>query len=94
MSFDPAGHVDEVVTVRGTAMTARAGAAVGLDDGTPLYVAGLYEWDEELEGAQVEVTGTLRARASRVPQVPPGGDQVHGIGESYALEDARWAPAG
>jgi hypothetical protein len=94
MSFDPSAHVDETVTVRGVAMTARAGAAVGLEDGTPLYVDGLEEWSEELEGSSVEVTGVLRLRGSQLPPVAPGGARVHGLGESFAVEDARWAPVG
>jgi hypothetical protein len=93
MSFDPSEHVDEIVTVLGTALTARAGAMVSLDDATPLYVAGLTEWSEEMEDTRVEVTGVLRRLPSRLPKVPPGGPHSHGVGERLALEDASWKPA-
>jgi hypothetical protein len=90
MTFEPQEHVGERVTLRGLALTARAGAIVDLDDGTPVYVAGLGEWDGELEGSEVEVTGTLRQRPSRVPEGEP---HRHGLGETYALEDASWRRA-
>lgn len=94
MSFDPSEHVDEIVTVLGTALTARAGAIVGLEDDTPVYVAGLTEWSDEMEGTKVEVTGLLRRRHSRLPKVPAGGLHSHGVGERLVLEDPSWKPAG
>lgn len=91
MTFEPASHTDQVVTVRGVAYDARAGAIVELDDRTPIYIAGLTEWDEAVAGQPVEVTGRLRQRAARTPAVPPGGPQVHGLTSStYVLEEAQW----
>jgi hypothetical protein len=94
MSFDPAQHLDETVTVRGTAVPARAGAVVAVPDSPPLYIAGLAEWADDVSGREVEVTGRLRARPSRLPAVPPGGEQYHGLGASFALEDASWRVVG
>jgi hypothetical protein len=89
MTFDPAQHIDQTVTVRGTAYNAQAGAIVELDDRTPIYLSGLESWDDALSGHKVEVTGTLRQRPSRLPPVAPGGEQYHGIpGATFAIEDA------
>jgi hypothetical protein len=60
MSFDADEHIGETVTVRGAAHTAAAGAMVAVDDNPPIYVVGLTEWSEELEGKPVEVTGVLK----------------------------------
>ena len=94
MSFDPAQHFGETVTVRGTAATARAGAIVVLPDSPPIYIAGLAEWPDDLDGAPVEVTGTLRQRPSQLPPAEPGGTQFHGVGETIALENASWTATG
>ena len=94
MSFDPSRHVDETVTVRGPAATGRAGATVELPDGSPIYLAGLAEWSDDVEGRQVEVTGTLRLRPSRIPPEEPGGVHYHGLGESFAIEDPSWTVLG
>lgn len=91
MSFEPASHTDQVVTLRGVAYDARAGAIVELEDRTPIYIAGLTEWDQTIQGKPIEVTGRLRARAPRAPKVPPGGPQVHGlVSATYVLEEAQW----
>lgn len=88
MSFE----IGETVTVRGTAHTAAAGAMVAVDDNPPIYVVGLREWSEELEGKPVEVTGVLKQRPSRIPKVPPGGVHSHGSGAALVLDDASWTP--
>ncbi len=75
------------VVIAGTAETARAGAAVVFEDGTPVYVGGLRAWTARLQGRRVEVRGVLRRRAS---QVPRSAEQSGGLGETYTLERARW----
>jgi hypothetical protein len=90
MSFDPAEHVGEPVTIRGTALDARAGAAVQLADGMPVYVVGLESWADDVSGRFVEVSGQLRRRPSRIPPPSPSGERYHGLGETYALEAASW----
>lgn len=91
MTFNPAEHLGERVTIRGTAFTARAGAIVMLPKSPPVYIVGLAEWAEEVVGKQVEVTGRLHRRPSRIPQVEPRADQYHGVAETIALDDASWA---
>ena len=62
-------------------------------DGRPVYVRGLRAWDAELEGKQVEVTGTLQTRA---PTGSRGPDEMprHGFGdETLVLDEAEWAVA-
>jgi hypothetical protein len=90
MSWVPEEHVDETVTFRGMAYDARAGAMVMLEDGTPIYISDLGSWDDVCSGNEVEVTGTLRNKASRLPKVPPGGEQYHGVGDRFVVEDASW----
>ena len=90
--LDPAQHVDQTVTLRGTAYDARAGAIVELPDRTPIYIAGLTSWDEACSGKEIEVTGLLRQRPSRMPNVQPGGEQSHGLpGATFMLEGASWS---
>ena len=90
MSWDPQQHVSETVTFRGMACDARAGAIVLLPDETPVYIAGLTSWDDTHSGNEVEVTGRLEHKPSRIPKIPPGGEQYHGLGETFVLEDASW----
>jgi hypothetical protein len=85
-----ADHVGDTVLIRGTAVSARAGAVVTFPDGTPVYVSGLGEWAGKFEGRRVEVRGVLRRRASQVPS----GQQSGGLGETYALDRARWTLRG
>jgi hypothetical protein len=94
MSFDPTEHAGQTVTLRGTAATARAGAMVAVPDSPPIYVAGLEEWADDVDGKQVEVTGTIRLRPSRIPPVGPDGARSHGVGETVALDDASWTVLG
>jgi hypothetical protein len=84
--------VGKRVTVRGPAMTGAGGAMVEVD-GEPIYLTGLRAWDAELEGRQVEVTGTLQLRGSTAGP-GPGGMPLHGFDEeTFALADPSWAPA-
>ena len=80
------------MTVRGLAVTGAGGALVEVD-GEPIYISRLRTWDVELEGRQVEVTGTLLLRGSTAGP-GPGGMPRHGFNEeTFALDDAEWAPA-
>jgi hypothetical protein len=89
--FEPSKHVGEVVTVRGTAYDGAGGALVQLDDGTPVYVIGLFDWSEDLVNGAVEVTGRLHRRGSRMPEAAAAGEpHRHGLGETFALQDASW----
>ena len=89
---DLSASVGKRVTVRGPAATGAGGAIVEVD-GEPIYIAGLRTWDAELEGGQVEVTGTLMLRGSTAG-AGPGGMPRHGFDdETFALADAEWARA-
>jgi hypothetical protein len=90
VAWDPDEHVGETVTLRGHAWNARAGAMVQLEDKTPIYITGLERWDKAVFNKEVEVTGQLRFRPSRVPKVGPGGEHSHGLGDTYAVDDASW----
>lgn len=91
MTFDPNQHIGTTVVIRGTAYDARAGAILELEDRTPIYIAGLAEWDPALQGKPLEVTGLLKERAARVPPVPAGGAQSHGLtSPTVVLENATW----
>ncbi|HEX7837759.1 MAG TPA: hypothetical protein VF469_09865 [Kofleriaceae bacterium] len=91
MTFDPSQHIGKTVVIRGTAYDARAGAILELEDRTPIYIAGLAEWDPALQGKALEVSGLLKERAARVPPVPAGGAQLHGLpSPTFVLENATW----
>ena len=83
-------HTDQRLTVTGTARTAAGGAMVSVDK-RPIYIEDLEAWDDELEGQRVEVTGVLRRRPSLIPE---DGPHSHGLGPTWALEDASWSAAG
>jgi hypothetical protein len=89
---DLSASVGERVTVRGRAATGAGGAMVKVD-GQPIYIKGLRRWDTELDGRQVEVTGTLQVRG-RTAGPGPGGMPLHGFDEeTFALDDAEWTSA-
>jgi hypothetical protein len=89
---DLSTSVGKRVTVRGLAVTGAGGALVEVD-GEPIYISRLRTWDAELEDRQVEVTGTLLLRGSTAGP-GPGGMPRHGFNEeTFALDDAEWAPA-
>jgi len=67
MTFDPSQHIGKTVVIRGTAYDARAGAILELEDRTPIYIAGLTEWDPALNGKPVEVTGLLKDHFEQQP---------------------------
>ena len=88
---DLSASVGKRVTVRGLAVTGAGGALVEVD-GEPIYISRLRTWDAELEGRQVEVTGRLLVRTSTAGS-DPGGMPRHGFDEeTFALDDAEWAP--
>jgi hypothetical protein len=93
--FDPNQHVGESVKFRGTAWTAAAGATVAVPGtNAPIYIGGLDSWSGELEGKDVEVSGTLRLREADVPPAEEGDWPLHGLDtETFVLDDADWAAA-
>jgi hypothetical protein len=77
------------ITVRGTARTGAAGALVLVPDELPVYVGSLRRWPAELEGVELEVTGTVRIQAAQVES----GARVQGLADDVrVLEDATWSP--
>ena len=85
MSFEPSQHVGQSVTIHGTASDARAGAVVVLEDGTPIYIAGVESWDPKVEGNPVEASGLLQERPAKAPKA------AHGLtGATFVLENATW----
>jgi hypothetical protein len=85
-------HVDQPVTLTGTARDARMGAVVLQPDRTPVYVAGLDEWPSDVEGEAIQATGVLRRRKLLAdPVVGPDNARSDGLeGTSFVLEDAAW----
>ena len=95
LDTDPSQFLDQTVTLVGVARDAHSGAVVLLSDGTPVYVVGLDEWDEQWNRKQIKITGTLRKRElAPDPEVGPNGEVSHGMfGDALVLEDAVWEEA-
>lgn len=85
-------QLDQEVTVSGCARDAFMGAVVLTEDRTPIYVDGLREWDEDIEGEDIQATGVLRRRSlAPDPVVDEDGAVSHGAeGTNYVLEGASW----
>lgn len=99
MAFDPTQELGKDVTFRGTAYNARSGAIVEIEDEdenrTPIYIDGLREWDQALDGKAIEVSGRLEERAAKVPPRPAGAPQVDGLASAtFVLREARWTAVG
>lgn len=91
---DPWKLVGQTVTIGGVARDAAEGAMVLLKDRTPVYVKGLYSWDDALDRKQVVVTGTLRLAGGSEPLVNAKGEHSSGSdGDMLVIEDATWKPA-
>lgn len=89
---DAGQHLDQQVTLDGTALDAFSGAVVMLADEIPVYVDGLDEWDDQLFRKRLHVSGTLRRRElAPDPDVNPKGEVSHGkVGTDYVIEGATW----
>jgi len=91
----PSGMIDQELVLVGTARNAHSGAMVLLSDRSPVFIDGLWEWDDEWDRKQVRVTGTLRnKKLAPDPEVGPDGEQSHGMeGTSLVIEGATWEEA-
>ena len=85
--------LDQEVTISGVARNARMGAVVLTSDRTPVFVLGLEEWDDDLDGEPIQATGTLRRKSlAPDPVVDADGNHSHGIaGTNLVLEGAAWS---
>ncbi len=92
---DPWKLIGQQVTIAGTARDAAEGAIVLLSDRTPVYVKGLFSWDDALDRKRVVVTGTLRlSGGSNEPLVNANGEHSHGSeGDLLMIVDASWKEA-
>ena len=89
---DFAANLNECINVHGTAQNAMLGAVVMTEDFTPIFLSGIKEWDNDIKGKSVVVTGVLR-RKLLAPEatVSPNGEVSHGVeGDSYILENPIW----
>jgi len=84
--------IGEAVTLSGCARDAMMGAVVLTEDRTPVYMAGMREWSEDVEGEDVEVKGVLRRRSlAPDPVVDEHGNHSHGAeGTNYVLDEVTW----
>lgn len=85
----------EAVTLSGCARDAMMGAIVLTEDRTPIYLAGMREWSEDVEGEDVEVKGVLQRRSlAPDPAVDEQGNHSHGAeGSNYVLDGVSWKRA-
>ncbi len=74
------------------AQNAMLGAVVMMDDLSPIFLEGIKEWDHEVVGKSVIVTGVLR-RKLLAPQatISPNGEISQGVeNDNYILENPKW----
>ncbi|HUQ01289.1 MAG TPA: hypothetical protein VM261_02285 [Kofleriaceae bacterium] len=92
---DPWNLIGQEVTLSGIARDAVEGAVILLSDGTPVYVKGLFSWDDALDRKRLLVTGTLRmSGSSDQPLVDAQGNHRQGSeGDRLVIENATWKPA-
>ena len=77
------------VTVRGTTVNAKAGAAVMTDASDLVYLAGVEAWPEAMDGRRINATGKLRIVRSEDPCSDPRAACAAGLGgDQRLLEDA------
>jgi hypothetical protein len=50
---------EQETTVSGKAYNAKAGAVLMIDENTPVYIEGMEEWDDDLIGKSVKLTGVF-----------------------------------
>lgn len=83
------------VTITGKAANAFLGAVVVDADGNTYFIDGLAEWDAELLGQTVEVTGVpTRKKLAPDPVVDDDGAVSHGMkGSATVLVDPTWKRA-
>ncbi len=89
---DLTAKLNEQIKISGSAENARLGAIVMTEDFTPIFLSGINEWDNNIEGKSVVVTGVLR-RKLLAPKATVGtnGEISHGVGgDSYVLENPTW----
>ncbi len=84
--------VGQNVVLDGTARNAKAGAVVVVEpDESPVYLSGLTEWPEGLDGKKVRVEGTLTEQKWIPDPVAPNGEISQGAeGNQWVLEASKW----
>jgi hypothetical protein len=80
--LDSAGTLGTPITIHGTAQNAKAGAVLIVDDGRVVYVQGLPEWEREVLGTELELTGTLRKERIYPDVDMEGGTPSQGMREA------------
>lgn len=69
-------------TLSGKAYNAKAGAVLMIDEDTPVYIEGMREWDKNLIGKTVELTGVLRPSQIYPQAVAEDGIISQGMSET------------
>jgi hypothetical protein len=72
--------------IAGTAYNAKAGAVLRADDGRMMYVEGLQEWDDDVVGTPVTLTGIVSVKKIFPDPIVDGGMIGQGmVGETLVL---------
>lgn len=89
---NPSHLVGQRVTLVGIARDAHQGAVVLLSDDTPVYLRGVFAWDDDWDRKRVRVTGLLKKRKlAPDPTTNAKGEVSHGMyGESLVIEEPTW----
>lgn len=88
-------NIDKSVTLSGTALDAKAGAVIKIEDGL-VYMNDLTAWPPEVIGNQVIAAGKLiRQKFLLDPVTSPSGLTPQGaFGDQFVLEKPSWRLAG
>lgn len=89
MSLDE--QLGKNVEITGTAQNAKGGAVVVTEEREVVYVFGLMEWPDEVDGETVKCSGMI-VREQFIPEatVVDGAVSTGGEGLDLVLKDAKW----
>lgn len=90
--MDLASMTDRVVAISGIAQNAVPWAVITDDELSFLvYVEGLRDWDADVYGKTVEVSGLLVHEPVAPEATSVAGRRTHGaVGKAFIMRDAKW----
>jgi hypothetical protein len=80
------------ITIIGTALNAKLGAIIQTENGEVYYLAGVYEWPDDITGKKVKATGTISSEYHdpKNLKTKDGAYKTGMSGEKVNLHDVVW----